>query len=154
MSKEITNETVIEISRSFIEEISPDELEYFNELADSHFKTDITDKDTQLGFGLVEFGELATPAVMTLVSGIVTYLMTDVVKVAKDEMNEKLKEKLKAFFSKKKKTEEVKSLSLNKDQLKKISELIDNKLTEIELDEKTSLRIRDSLISSFALGEE
>lgn len=150
----MTNEITIEISKSLIEEISPDELEYFDELAESYFKTDRQDKDAQLGFGLVEFSELATPAVMTLVSGIVTYLMTDVVKVAKDQMNEKIKEKLKGFFSKKKKPEDDKSLTLTKEQLQKISELIDIKLKDIELDEKTALRIRDSLISTFVLGEE
>ncbi|MFZ1322704.1 MAG: hypothetical protein WAT71_14190 [Ignavibacteria bacterium] len=154
MAKEYTQEIAIEISKTLIEDISPDELEYFDELANTHFDVRKSDKDAQLGFGMVEFSELATPAVMTLVSGIVTYLMTDVVKVAKDEMNEKIKEKLKGFFSKKKKPEEVKSLTLTNDQLNKISELIDKKLKEIELNEKTALRIRDSLISSFALGDE
>ena len=147
MAKEYTQEIAIEISKTLIEDISPDELEYFDELANTHFDVRKSDKDAQLGFGMVEFSELATPAVMTLVSGIVTYL-------AKDEMNEKIKEKLKGFFSKKKKPEEVKSLTLTNDQLNKISELIDKKLKEIELNEKTALRIRDSLISSFALGDE
>lgn len=154
MAEEYTLEITKEISKTLIEVISPDELEYFDELADTHFDVRKPNNDAQLGFGLVEFGELATPAVMTLVSGIVAYLMTDVVKVAKDQMNEKIKEKLKGFFSKKKKTEEEKSLTLTKEQLQKISELIDNKLKDIDMNEKTALRIRDSLISSFALGEE
>jgi len=154
MAEEYTLEITKEISKTLIEVISPDELEYFDELADTHFDVRKPNNDAQLGFGLVEFGELATPAVMTLVSGIVAYLMTDVVKVAKDQMNEKIKEKLKGFFSKKKKPEEEKTLTLTKEQLQKISELIDNKLKDIDMNEKTALRIRDSLISSFALGEE
>lgn len=154
MSEEYSKEITKEISRILIEDISPDELEYFDELADTHFDVRKSDKDAQLGFGLVEFGELATPAVMTLVSGIVTYLMTDVVKVAKDQMNEKIKDKLKGFFSKKKKPEADNSLLLTKEQLQKISELIDIKLKDIDLNEKTALRIRDSLISSFVLGEK
>ncbi len=148
----MTEQITKELSRTLIEEISPDELEYFDELSDAHFKRDVTDKDAQLGFGFVEFGELATPAVMTLVSGIVTYLMTDVVKVAKDQMNETIKEKLKGFFSKKKKQQEE-SLTLSKEQLEKITGLIDNKLREIDVNEKTALKIRDSLISSFVLGK-
>lgn len=154
MAEEYSKKITKEISRILIEDISPDELEYFDELADTHFDVRKSDKDAQLGFGLVEFGELATPAVMTLVSGIVTYLMTDVVKVAKDEMNEKIKDKLKGFFSKKKKPETDNSLLLTKEQLQKISELIDIKLKDIDLNEKTALRIRDSLISSFVLGEK
>ncbi|MBS1518529.1 MAG: hypothetical protein JSS91_10630 [Bacteroidetes bacterium] len=149
MNEDITRE----ISKIIIEEISPDELEYFDEVADSYFKNEESDKDAQLGFGLSEFGELATPAVMTLVSGIVTYLMTDVVKAVKDQMNDTIKEKLKSFFTKKKKETEESSLTLTRDQLQKISALIDNKLKDIKLDKNTSLRIRDSLISSFVLGE-
>ena len=103
MAVEYTMEITKEISKTLIEVISPDELEYFDELADTHFDVRKPNNDAQLGFGLVEFGELATPAVMTLVSGIVAYLMTDVVKVAKDQMNEKIKEKLKGFFFKKEK---------------------------------------------------
>ncbi|HAY32860.1 MAG TPA: hypothetical protein PK536_08375 [Ignavibacteria bacterium] len=148
----MTEQITKEISRTLIEDISPDELEYFDELSDAHFKRDVTDKDAQLGFGFVEFGELATPAVMTLVSGIVTYLLTDVVKVAKDQMNETIKEKLKGFFSKKKKLTEN-NLTLSKEQLEKITGLIDNKLREIDVNEKTALKIRDSLISSFVLGK-
>ncbi|MBK8981533.1 MAG: hypothetical protein IPM38_04230 [Ignavibacteria bacterium] len=148
----MTEQITKEISRTLIEDISPDELEYFDELSDAHFKRDVTDKDAQLGFGFVEFGELATPAVMTLVSGIVTYLMTDVVKVAKDQMNDSIKEKLKGFFSKKKKQPED-NLTLSKEQLEKITGLIDNKLREIDVNEKTALKIRDSLISSFVLGK-
>jgi len=154
MAEDYTKEFTKEISRALIEDISPDELEYFDELADAHFSLREPDKDAQLGFGLVEFGDLATPALMTIVSGIVTYLMTDVVKVAKDEMNEKIKEKLKGLFSKKKKLDDDNSLELTKDQLHKISELIDKKLKDIDLNEKTALRIRDSLISSFAIGEK
>ena len=148
----MTEEITKEISRELIEVISPDELEYFDELSDAHFKRDVTDKDAQLGFGFVEFGELATPAVMTLVSGIVTYLLTDVVKVAKDQMNDTIKEKLKGYFSKKKKQPED-NLTLSKEQLEKITGLIDNKLREIDVNEKTALKIRDSLISSFVLGK-
>ncbi len=148
----MTEEITKEISRELIEDISPDELEYFDELSDAHFKRDVTDKDAQLGFGFVEFGELATPAVMTLVSGIVTYLLTDVVKVAKDQMNDTIKEKLKGYFSKKKKQPED-NLTLSKEQLEKITGLIDNKLREIDVNEKTALKIRDSLISSFVLGK-
>jgi len=148
----MTEQITKEISRTLIEDISPDELEYFDELSDAHFKRDVTDKDAQLGFGFVEFGELATPAVMTLVSGIVTYLLTDVVKVAKDQMNDTIKEKLKGYFSKKKKQPED-NLTLSKEQLEKITGLIDNKLREIDVNEKTALKIRDSLISSFVLGK-
>ncbi|MBK9332275.1 MAG: hypothetical protein IPM96_07720 [Ignavibacteria bacterium] len=148
----MTEEITKEISRELIEDISPDELEYFDELSDAHFKRDVTDKDAQLGFGFVEFGELATPVVMTLVSGIVTYLLTDVVKVAKDQMNDTIKEKLKGYFSKKKKQPED-NLTLSKEQLEKITGLIDNKLREIDVNEKTALKIRDSLISSFVLGK-
>lgn len=113
-----------EISKEFIVEIAPEELEYADELLEEYYQNPPQESDRgddPLAFG----GEIlvaVTPVVVMVLDRVFRFLLDEVIKSAKEEGAILVAKKIKAFFNPTVDMKEEK-ITLTVEQLKKVKEL-------------------------------
>jgi NifB/MoaA-like Fe-S oxidoreductase len=121
---EESRQLLAEISKEFISEIAPEELEYADELLEEyhqHPPQESEHDDDPLAFG----GDIlvaATPVIAMVLEAIFRFLLDEAIKSAKEEAATLVAKKIKNFFNPAVNGKEEKS-TLTADQLKKIREL-------------------------------
>lgn len=135
-----------QLSKDLVSEIAPNELEHFDELLSNYYKHPpgkIHSNDDQMGFG----GSImvaATPVLAMALNGAVEYLITEVIKSAKAESAAIIAEKVKGFFIREKESQRQ-ELSLSKEQLTTLKEIVKKELRRggmnLKKSEDTALKI-------------
>jgi hypothetical protein len=103
MSEPADPQLVTEIARGIIAELAPEELPMFG-LASQAYVSDprrlsaSADDDEMLGFGGGTQLELLTPVVLTVASGVVSYLLSTVFAAAKAEGQVLIQQQVKQLF--------------------------------------------------------
>jgi hypothetical protein len=118
-----------EVSKDIVGQIAPEELEMFDELLDDYFENPapVRTDDEGLGFG----GDLLvamTPVVAALVEISITFVLSEVIKTAKEESTTFIANKVKAIFNPTKNKNGALP-TLTPEQLKKVKELIRKEAT-------------------------
>jgi hypothetical protein len=143
-----------EISQSLVTQVAPEELELFDELMEEYFQDptppdlSTTTNDDPLGFGLAETLVAVTPAAAAVVSGMLTYLLTEVIKATQEETAAALKKKIKAFFNPEK-DEPVPILT--EAQLERVKRLARQQAVQFGLTTKQAEKMSNALVGSLAL---
>jgi hypothetical protein len=94
-----------DISKSIILEVAPEEFDLFDELAEEYYQhpsppnLSASQKADPLAFGLGGLLVPATPAVLAMVSAVLTYLATEFIDVAKKEGADVVRQKTKELFT-------------------------------------------------------
>jgi hypothetical protein len=94
---------VTEVARGIVADVAPDELPMFELTSEAYLQDPRRaeaggDSDEMLGFGGGAEMELLTPVVLTITSGVVSYLITTVLNAAKSEGQTLIQQQVKLFF--------------------------------------------------------
>ncbi len=131
------------ISKQIVADVAPEELEFFDELAHEE-KTAVAPRssgDEQLGFGLSEAVTMFTPATISVVTAVLTFLGTEVLKTAGKEIAAEMVSNLKAHFFEP-------TYKLTDAQLKAVRQIADKTAKENGLADDAADKLTDSLIAS------
>jgi len=149
------------ISRDIVDQFAPEELELFDDLVQEYFQdprppdSSSEPKDDPLGFGLSETLIAVTPAAMAMVSGVLNYLTTDIVKVAQEEITEAVKEKIKALFNSSKENSDQKLKNeippLTIEQLEQVKKLARKQAIQFGIKPEQAEKMSNALIGLLAL---
>lgn len=121
---EESHQLLKEVSKEFIAEIAPEELEYADELLEEYYQNppqESSRSDDPLAFG----GEIlvaVTPVVAMVLQAVFKFLVEEAIKSAKEEGAALVAKKIKAFFNPTVNAQEEKT-TLTVEQLKKLKEL-------------------------------
>lgn len=121
---EESRQLLTEISKEFIAEMVPDELEYADELLEEYYQNPPQDpdhSDDPLAFGS-DILVAVTPVIAMVLDVVFRFLVDETIKSAKEEAAALIAQKIKAVFNPAANTKEEKII-LTVDQLKKIKEL-------------------------------
>lgn len=92
-------------ARHVVNEVSPNELPLFEDLIDEYFENRTPpsissgDEDDPLAFGPGISMAMVTPAAVAMVSAVLSFIATEVLKVVKAELGEKIQEKTKEVLN-------------------------------------------------------
>jgi hypothetical protein len=103
MSEVADPQLVSEVARGIVAEVAPDELPMFGVaseayIADPKRASEKADPDEMLGFGGGAELALLTPVVLTVASGVVSYLVNAVLEVAKSEGEVVIQQRVRQLF--------------------------------------------------------
>ena len=152
---------VQEISKTIVDQVAPEEVDLFEELAEEYFEnpsppdSSSTAKDDPLGFGLNEALIAVTPAALAMVNGVLTYLTTDVIKVAQEETMEAVRLKIRELFRAGKQDSAPKSIneipSLTKEQLELIRKVARKQAILFKMKPEQAEKMANGVIGLLAL---
>jgi hypothetical protein len=93
---------VADVARTIVSEVAPDELPLFEVSSETYLadprRVASTDADEMLGFGGGAELELLTPVILSVTSGIVTFLIDSVLSASKAEGKAIVEEKVRLLF--------------------------------------------------------
>src|SRR5262245_40757584 len=102
MTQPADPELVTEIARGIVAEVAPDELAMFGAASSAYLQNPRAagkaDDDEMLGFGGGTELELLTPVVLTVASGVVSFLISTVLAAAKTESQSVIQQQVKLLF--------------------------------------------------------
>lgn len=145
-----------EISQGLVTQVAPEELELFDELMEEYFRDptppdlSTTTKDDPLGFGLAETLVAVTPAAASVVSVVLTYLLTEVIRATQEEAATALKNKIKAFFNPE---QDESGPTLTEAQLEQVKKLARKQAVQFGLNAKQAEKMSNALVGSLALAK-
>jgi hypothetical protein len=145
-----------ELSKEIVVDVAPEEIDLFDELVAGYFQDptppDVSQpqKDDPLGFGIEETLIAVTPAATAVAQMIISYLLTEIIKITESEHAEKVKRKIKALFSSERKDQEP--AALTKEQLEHIRKLARKQAIKFGIGPDKADRMADALIGSLALN--
>ena len=146
-------EFIKEISLDVVTQVAPEELDLFDELVQEYFEDpsppdlSATVSDDPLGFGLAETLVAVTPAATALVSVVLSYLLTEVIKATQEEGAAVLKRKIKKLFN----PDSQEASPLTQPQLEQIKKLARKQAIQFGLNSKQAEQMAAALIGSLAL---
>lgn len=151
--KEI-RETIKEVSYNIINDIAPEELDMFDEISDAYFSDpSVFEKkksgDDPIGFGIESMTDMLSPAALSVVTTVVTYIAAEAFGAAKGALTDELKSRIKSLFNKK--TEKKEADELTPDQLREIHNKAVSRGIELHLSEEQSNNLANALIASMVL---
>ena len=128
MSKETNpwRDEVEAFSHQIVQEVAQKELPLFDDLLEEYFEdptppdTSQVDSEDPLAFGPGISMALVTPAAAAMVSAVLSFIATEVLKAAKEELGEKIQEKTKEILNQilDKKEKEETTPEITEEQLK------------------------------------
>jgi hypothetical protein len=145
-----------EISKGIISDIAPEEMDLFDELVMEYFQnptppdTSTSSKEDPLGFGVEEILIAATPAAAAMADTILNFIMSDLIKVAKEETAETVRGKIKTFF-KKDKQEKEEVVPLTREQLEQIKKLARRQAIKFGMNAEKAEKMANALIGLLVL---
>lgn len=147
-------ETIKEISYDIINNIAPEETDMFDEISEAYFSDpSVFEKkksgDDPIGFGIESMTDMLSPAALSVVTTVVTYIAAEAFGAAKGALTDELKSRIKTLFNKK--TEKKDAASFTQEQLKEIHDKAFNRGIELRLSEEQSENLANALIASMVL---
>jgi hypothetical protein len=102
MNEDETSLLVVDVARDIVGDVAPDELPIF-EVSSQAFVLDPdkargSDDDQMLGFGTGAEFELLTPVVLSITSGVVTYLLKTALEASKAEAKVVVEQRVRLLF--------------------------------------------------------
>ncbi|MBI5951724.1 MAG: hypothetical protein HY865_08705 [Chloroflexi bacterium] len=146
-------ELIEALSRQLVEQIAPEEMEVFDDLyqeaaANSFQPAKKKGEDDALGFGVAEIMIAVTPVAGTVISAVISFLASEVLKVTKDEASAVIQKKVKALFNPKKQ-DGVEPLT--QAQLGQVKKLAVKLARQSGMKEEEADRLALTLVGSLAL---
>ncbi len=155
-TNETTLNTLIAVySRELVNQVAPEENDVLDELLNGYFASPTPAKQTArsaddpLGFGLAETLAAATPAAAAIVSAVLTYVLTEVIRFAQDETVNALKAKIKKLFNSEEEADTA--AALTKEQLKTIKEIAVKQGRDFGLSPAEARKMANALIGVLAI---
>jgi hypothetical protein len=130
-----------DFSKQIVGDVAPEELEFFDELAKDTGKPPSASGDAELGFGLTEALEFVTPATISVVTAIFTFLGSEILKSTGKEAATAIVGSFKSLFSKP-------STQFNAEQIAKVKEIAQKSAKKSGVDEKTTKKLIASLVAA------
>jgi hypothetical protein len=153
-------ELVYQVSLQILEQIAPEEVEIFPELAEEFYtnpelpELSGNSTDDELAFGLDGSLIPVSHAIISAVIYVLNYLVTDVLKEAKGEISEALKTKIKALFENEKLDGKPKKGKitpiLTKEELELVKKMARKQARIFGLGEADARKLADALVGSLA----
>ena len=151
---------VTELSKNIVTEVAPEEIPLFDEMVREYFQDPTppgpseSASDDLLGFGLGGTLVAITPAATAMVSGVLSYVLTEVVKEVREESATAIKEKVKAVFTLEKPSGEVAQSipTLTKQQLEQVKKLARKQAKAFGMETTMADKMADALVGSLALA--
>ncbi len=106
---------VTEYTRQVVDQVAPEEGDIFDDLIGEYFAnpvppiSDPKQSDDELGFGSGEILTAVTPAATAVVSAVLSYVKSEIIKSSQEETASAIKQKIKVLFADFNKTAEVPS---------------------------------------------
>lgn len=141
------------VSKQIVADVAPEELDLFDELLVEYFDNptppeEVQAGETPLGFGLSATLVAVTPAAAAMVSSVLTYILTEVIKSFQKETAEVVKKKIKEIFN----PEDNSPSPLTKAQLEQINKIARKQAREFGMDADQARRMSNALIGSLTLA--
>ncbi|HLO32193.1 MAG TPA: hypothetical protein VK249_23795 [Anaerolineales bacterium] len=147
------DEFVRDLSKQLVEQFAPEELEMFDELY-REYQEHPTPEDFQqgsdapLGSGLGEFIVSVTPAASAMVTAVVSFVLSEVLKAAQNESSERIKAQVKLLFNPK---APQKAAPLTHEQLEKVQKLAAKRAIDFGLSPQQAKQMSLALIGSLSI---
>jgi hypothetical protein len=164
MDMTTSNENILvrELSRNIVAEIAPHELPLFRAQSEAYFKDPHgtierkAGKEEMLGFGVGSDTVFLTPAVLSIVTLVVNFIIVTVKDSLQVESKEFLNDAVKRMFNNiqpgyKKGQSTTESVSLTPEQLKQVRNLAISQALKLRLSEKTAETLANSLVGSLVV---
>lgn len=132
-----------DVSKQLVGDVAPEELEFFDELAKEEKKSTVSSGDEELGFGLSGALEFVTPATISVVTAVFTFLGSEILKASGKEVAGAIVSSLKSYFF-------GPSNAFNAEQLARVGEIAEKTAKQKGLNEKTAKKLTESLIASLS----
>ena len=156
------SQLVSEIARGIIAEVAPDELPMFGMASDAYMRDPTraagnADPDEMLGFGGGEL-ELLTPVVLTVTSGVVSYLLNSVLAAAKTEGQAVIQQRVRQLFKRFSAAESAPSAAaspspgLTRDQLVEVRRVAFEIATRTGVTAAQAALVADSTVGQLAIA--
>lgn len=89
----------VELARKLVALHAPDEIPYFETLAEEHRSVEIEDTDDPFAFGIGEFLPAITPVALNLASTALVFLSSKIAEAAGDAVVDKTKQTIERWFN-------------------------------------------------------
>jgi hypothetical protein len=149
-------EYIEDVSKAIVSDVAPEELDLFDELVAEYYEDptppDLSEKDVddELAFGIGEMLIPVTPAAAAMVTTVLNFLLTEVIKVVKEENGKTIKEIISDFIRPEKSDkEELEPLTV--EQLKQIRRIARKQARSFGMDPDIAKKMAESLIGALAL---
>lgn len=153
--KEIQS-VIKEVSQNIVEQIAPEEIDVFDEISDAYFnhphlldQKNQKSKDDPIGFGVTGMIEMMSPATLSVVTAVVTFIVTQVWGATTSVLLDEYKGKIKSLFNKKSDKKDVPTFT--NEQLKRINDEAIKQALSSNLTEEQAKNIANGLIASMVL---
>ncbi|VVO04109.1 hypothetical protein [Pseudomonas fluorescens] len=90
----------IDLARKLVELHAPDEIPYFETLAEERCPIDLEDTDDPFAFGIGEFLPAITPIALNLASSALIFMTGKIAEAAGDTIIDKTKQTIEGWFNK------------------------------------------------------
>lgn len=144
------------VSKVIVSDVAPEELDLFDELVAEYHEDpnppDFSEKeeDEELAFGIGETVVPVTPAAAAMVTTVINFLLTEVIKVVKEENGKTIREILSDFLRSEKRDKEG-SEPLTVEQLKQIRRIARQQARSFGMNPDMAKRMAESLVGALAL---
>lgn len=130
-----------DVSKHLVGKVAPEELEFFEDLAHAGANASSSSGDEELGFGLTEAASYMTPATISVVTAVFTFLGSEILKATGKELASSIVSGFKSFFSKP-------SLNLSAEQIAKVEQIAETTAKENGLTDENAKKLTASLVAS------
>lgn len=134
-------ELIEDFSKQIVADVAPEELDFFEELASGETSAPPASGDEELGFGLTTALEFVTPATISVVTAVFTFLGTELLKTVGKEATTSMVVYLKTYFFES-------SASLTAKQITEVEEIAQKAAKQHGLSEKITQKLTDSIVAS------
>jgi hypothetical protein len=162
METSTKEQVVLEISRSFVSAIAPEELPLFRAQSEAYLQDPQKlnnrgkSKDEMLGFGVGETVTFLTPVVIAVTMEVFDYLMDELKKNLKSEGSAAISDMIKQMFKKSPNTPDMQenqpTIPQGKEGLNKIHTLVMDKARQMKLSENKANQLANAIIADLALS--
>lgn len=160
MAHVASNELVIEISRDLITQLAPEELPLFRATSQA-FQQDAKcvlasqdGREEMLGFGLGDAVALLTPAVLAVVSGVVTFLLAEVAKATNAASASLIQETVRRLFKSTRSPAQTSTTplsTLTTEQLAQVRSIALKQARQMKLSETRAKVLADAIVGKLAI---
>ena len=144
-----------DVTKSIVAQVAPEELDMFDTLIQDYFENptppdpSVTDSDQALGFGLGEALAIATPAAAAAVSGVLTYILSEVLKTVQEESAAAITRRLKQLF---KRDAEGRTETLSPDQLRQVQTIAIKQAEAFGMGPQDATKMATALVGALAVA--
>ena len=155
---------VTEIARGIVAEVAPDELPMFGMASEAYLNDprraegNADDDDEMLGFGGGAELALLTPVVLTVTSGVVSFLLSTVLSAAKSESQTLIQQQVKQLFKRFSATDAAQAqtakapLALTREQLIEVRRVAFDIATRTGVTAAQAALVADSTVGQLAIA--